>query len=182
MKSPLSAEWPPAYCPHCRWHVKLSTPHKHHCPSLKPDKPSSHQVAPNLFVGSVEARASSRFVAVVSILSSSDTKWVGSRVGLPKGPCHFIDHEDRIPGLLAKCVPAWEFIDAHIQQGPVLVHCLQGASRSVSVAGGWRLTRERVPVRQLVPELVLCRPSAMFLSSVYVRELEELQAATGIAD
>ena len=166
--------WPPAICPHCQCERKLSTSHLWGCPARGGD-PAYHEVFPGLFVGSVEARVDPRFVAVVSILTEAQSRYIGAALAQPRSPMAYIDHEDRVPGLVAKCGPAWEHIDRHIPRGDVLVHCYQGASRSVTAATGWIVTRRGRRVLDEVPRIAGIRPQAVYLFEGYVRELEALE-------
>lgn len=166
--------WPPDVCPHCKWHRKLTKSHESNCPA-KADKPIYNEVFPHLFVGSVEARVDPRFVAVVSILTEAQARYIGANLAQPSVPMVYIDHEDGPPGLVDKCARAWEHVDDNIVLGDVLVHCYQGASRSVTAAAGWIITRHRRRVRDEIPRIAGIRPQALYLNPGYVRELEALE-------
>lgn len=168
--------WPPVVCPCCRWRRKLTKSHLDGCPS-RSSEPLYHEVFPRLFVGSVEARVDPRFVAVVSILTEAQGRYIGAGLAQPSVPMVYIDHEDGVGGLVAKCPQAWEHIDRYILQGDVLVHCYQKASRSVAVATGWVVTRHGLRVRDEVPRIAGIRPQALHLYPGYVRELEALDRA-----
>lgn len=170
--------YPPTVCPHCKFGRKLSMDHRAHCPAMRPDDPACHEVAPGLFVGSVEARVDQRFVAVVSILSEADVRYVGGRVAMPNVPMFHVEHEDRGEGLLAKCVPAWAFVDEHRARGPVLFHCLQGANRSPTVYCGYRITRDQVSAEAILLEVLSRRPPAWYINRTNVEGLQQLARAT----
>lgn len=170
-EGPEPFHYPPTVCPHCKFARRFSMSHREHCPTMRPNKPACHEVAPGLFVGSVEARVDQRFVAVVSILSEADARYVGTQVAMPSVPMFHINHEDGSPELLTKCEPAWAFVDEHRQRGSVLFHCLQGASRSVAVFCGYRITRDRVHPQHIMNDVLLARPPAWHLSQVFVSEL-----------
>lgn len=170
--------YPPTVCPHCKWGRKLSTPHRSPCPADNPTEPPCHEVAPGLFVGAVEARIDPRFVAVVSILSEGDARYVGARVPMPSVPMFHVEHEDRSEGLLAKCEPAWRFVDEHRARGPVLFHCLQGANRSPTVYCGYRITRDRVRAEAILLEVLARRPPAWHINPANVEGLLALDRAT----
>ncbi len=173
----------PGYCTHCKWHRKLSTPHLAECPAWA-DKPACHEIhGSGLWVGAAEARADSRFVAVVGILCADSRRRMGDKVPLPKVPYLLLDHPDREFGLLDKAPTAWDFMDEHLRRGPMLVHCHAGASRSPAVVAGWMMTRRhevpagssRLRARVAVQRLTDQRPPAMFLWPGFCEELLQLE-------
>ena len=110
-----------------------------------------------------------------SLLTEAQARFIGTAVAQPSVPLVYIDHEDRVPGLVAKCGKAWEHIDHYIKQGEVLVHCFQGASRSVTAAIGWVITRFGRRACDEVALVSCLRPQALHLYEGYVRELEDLE-------
>lgn len=169
--------YPPTVCPHCKFRLRFSMAHRPHCPTMRPDEPACHEVAPGLFVGSVEARVDRRFVAVVSILSEADARYVGARVAMPSVPMFHVEHEDQGEGLLVKCEPAWRFVDEHRAQGPVLFHCLQGANRSPTAYCGYRITRDRVSAEAILLEVLARRPPSWYVNRTNVEGLLALARA-----
>lgn len=165
-------------CPHCDFTRKLSMAHRPECPAMDdstwPDRETPHcqEIVPGLWVGDVCARVG-RWDLVVGILSEENLRWIGDLAG---PPCEYIllMHEDRTPGLLAKCAAAWDRMSAVLSSGRVLVHCHQGASRSVAVAAGWLILQGRT-AQEAVDLLVAKRPQAMHLSRVFQEELVALE-------
>ncbi len=176
-KGPEPFYYPPTVCPHCKFGLKLSMSHRTHCPAQQPNKPACHEVAPGFFVGSVEARVDPRFVAVVSILSEADARYVGARVAMPSVPMFHVEHEDQGEGLLTKCVPAWAFVDQHRTRGPVLFHCLQGANRSPTAYCGYRITRDRVRAEDILLDVLARRPPAWYINRTNVEALRALDSS-----
>lgn len=168
----------PSQCPYCHW-TRLRPnfrprPHRDHCPSYS-ERPVCHEITPGLWVGSVEVRAEPGWDLVVGILCESERERVRSGPLAPFPSCGFlaIDHADGETGLLAKCSPAWARMAQILSHGRVLVHCHQGASRSVAVAAGFLIGQGMAPA----DAVRLCyerRPAAMHLSPVFQRELIEM--------
>lgn len=105
-------------------------------------------ITDRLAIGSVAARATPGFVAVVSILSGSP---FDERYKAPPIPTHWTDAEgvlhgvrtfhislgDGEPGLEHRLDPAMAFLSTEIARGCVLVHCGAGLSRSVAVVAAY---------------------------------------------
>ncbi len=169
--------FPPTVCPYCKFGRKLSQSHLEKCPAMRADDPPCHEVAPGLWVGSVVARTDPRFVAVVSILSEFDVKYVGAKVAQPAVPVYHIEHADHTEGFVEKCGPAWNFVDRHLPRGNVLFHCLMGASRSPSAAAGWLVSRGVMRAKRALHHLASRRPPALHITDKFVDELGDLDEA-----
>ena len=168
----MSARLIPAVCPYCAYEANLVKRHRDWCPSKGEGHAVPTEMAPRLWVSGVMARAEPRFVAVASILTHGEHHWAaGAKIDPPPGKWLFVEHEDRQPGLIAKAPPIWEFIDAHLTSGPVLVHCGAGASRSVTVVAGWLMTRRKMTAATAVTLMLGKRPQVMYLWEGFEREL-----------
>lgn len=137
------------------------------------------EIVPGLHVGPVEYRGSHRYCAVVTVLSERERDHYRQSVpyyrkgglGEPSVPSFFIAHRDREPGLVAKCLEAWEFIDRHLPTGNVLVHCAAGASRSPTVVAGWLMTRRGMSAEDAIGHLLRLRPQVIHLWTGFIEEL-----------
>ncbi len=93
-------------------------------------------ITDRLAIGSVEARSTPGFVAVVSVLGNMDRpgdEWHGAP-DVPEGvPVWKIDLQDGEMGLELELTTVCNYIAAKIISGCVLVHCGAGYSRSVAV-------------------------------------------------
>lgn len=146
-------------------------------------EPLCSEVDDNLWVGSVGAREDPRWVAVVGILSEPDRWWVGAEVAMPQCSYLLAEHAERQPGLLnhPDLAEAWRRISEGVRRGPVLVHCLQGASRSVAVAAGWMLAHQRredgrhLTTKDVVDRVFHRRLQAVHLWPGYIDELLDLE-------
>lgn len=162
----------PSLCPYCQWERKVTKAHRDWCPSQGEGHAVPTEMVPGLWVSGVMARADERFVAVASILTHGEHHWAaGARIAPPPGKWLFVEHEDRQPGLIAKATEIWAFIDAHMHRGPVLVHCGAGASRSVTVAAGWLVTRLGMTAADAVALMLDKRPQVMYLWEGFEQEL-----------
>lgn len=169
--------FPPTVCPYCKFGRKLSQSHLEKCPAMRVDDPSCHEIAPGLWVGSVVARTDPRFVAVVSILSEFDVKYVGAKVAQPSVPVFYVEHADHTEGFVEKCLQAWDFVDRHLPRGDVLLHCLMGASRSPTAAAGWLVSRGVMRAKRALHHLASQRPPALHITDKFIDEIGDLDLA-----
>ena len=109
----MSLSFPPIPCPHCN-HPRKMRSHFDGCPAMNGSLEPT-EIVPNLFVGPVEYRGSERFGAVVTILEEKE-QTMYRQYPEPRGAHCLIVHPDKTLGLLAKCGPAWAFIDRHLGQ------------------------------------------------------------------
>ena len=170
----LSLSFPPKPCPHCK-HPRKMRSHFDGCPAMNGSLAPT-EIVPNLFVGPVEHRGDERFGAVVTILEERE-QTMYSRCPEPRGAHCLIVHPDKNPRLLAKCGPAWAFIDRHLgQPSPLLCHCGAGASRSPTLVAGWLMSRLGLSLEAALT-LLLVRPPVLHLWYGFLEELLTMEEA-----
>lgn len=163
----------------CRWcghERRMGRAHPENCLSLDPFPPNHrHEIWPRVYVGVVEARTSTRFGAIVGILSEANARWIGGRVAMPACSYALIDHEDGQPGLVSKLDAGFKLIDEAYDDGEdVLFHCHQGASRSVCAAAAWQV-RRGMPLDDALEAIFAKRPASEWFWAGWLPELRELE-------
>jgi len=86
-----------------------------------------------LAIGALSSRSIPGFRAIISCLAPHQMRELPNTHCFPAHNCLHIPIADGIPGLTPYIDKAITFIRGHIAQGPVLIHCGAGNSRSVSV-------------------------------------------------
>ncbi|MBX2802849.1 MAG: dual specificity protein phosphatase family protein [Myxococcales bacterium] len=123
------------------------------------------RVAPGLLLGrrptgaDVEAVDALDVCAVVDLCAELPRSrlWSGDEVLL------MVSVLDAMAPSQAQLAQAVSFIDAHLHQGPVLVHCALGRSRSATVVAAWMLARGHCgTVAEAEAALRVERPSVWF--------------------
>jgi len=93
-------------------------------------------ILPNLAVGSFESRLDPIFHAVVTIISPMEMKYISQSFPITTPAKHLIEiplHDGEM-GIGPFLDSTYQFVDNHIKNGNVLIHCHAGISRSVSMA------------------------------------------------
>jgi len=167
-------------CPHCQHDKRSGRRHPNSCSSYSRE-PMCHEVAKDLYVGSVESREGSApdgksWSAVVGVLSAANVRWIGSQVAQPTCPYMIVDHEDGVDGLLKHISKVEPFVRNGLKSGPVLIHCHQGASRSPTVASAIMMLLDNNPhsyekTLTTIKQVMLARPPAVHMWKGYIEEL-----------
>lgn len=172
----------PARCHHCQteWREGLSVYESHasNCPSHSGPLVRRHQVLRGIWLGDLQARSAVAWCGVVGILSQKDREDYDSALPVcPGTPVFDITHEDRTPGLLAKCPPAWDFVDKILAEGgrSILFHCLGGASRSPAALTGYLVARRGFAPAEAADLVTRRRPAAVFMAECFQQEIGELK-------
>lgn len=88
----------------------------------------------NLAVGNYEARTDPRFHAVLTLISPSGYKEIEKKAPTKAKHTMHIPIYDGELGIGPYLDDGYDFIDKHIKEGEVLVHCRAGISRSPTMA------------------------------------------------
>lgn len=144
------------------------------------------QVSPRIFVGSgrdAHSDTELRRYEITHILNAAGD-FPSSRVDGIRAmrQLQLLDKADA--SLAPHLALAFEFIDAALQQedARVLVHCVVGRSRSVSIVLAYLITRHRLPLREALQQVRAARPTAEpnvgFMRQLMALERRELQSCS----
>lgn len=162
----------PRKCPYCLTVAKMSHSHRLDCPSMITGIPSYDLIWPGLYVGNVHARSHSRWKAVATIMTHQQIAAYPKEKSAAEHQI-VLNHDDWVSGLVNASGDILDFIDRHIDQGQVLLHCEVGASRSPTVAALWLVTRTGMSPEVAVRHLYQSRPQAMHMWHGYQAELSD---------
>jgi hypothetical protein len=128
--------------------------------------PVAVEIVPGVYLGDLAAAESASVLGALGITHVLSA--MRGAVRLPQTPTGTTHHqfpiEDNPFAELAAHLPAaTEFIRAALAERPdarVLVHCVQGVSRSAAVVAAYLVVRFGWPVDQAVAHIKSCRPAA----------------------
>ena len=136
-------------------------------------------ILPNLAVGSFESRLDPNFLAVVTIISPSEMRYISQSFPITTPAKHLmmIPIHDGEMGMTPYFDNAFQFIETHIENGKVLVHCHAGISRSVSMVIYYlskKMNMHPIDASKIVrKKRVIADPYSGFMSEIITRYVAE---------